>query len=43
MDLDRGEMYVKHVRMNSLDNSLIILYNENLVQEIKRSYEKMNG
>jgi len=43
MDLDRGEMYVKHVRMTSLDNSLIILYNENLVQEIKRSYEKMNG
>lgn len=38
-----GEMNAKHLRMASLDNGQMILYNEVLVQEKKLSFRKMNG
>jgi len=43
MNLGGGEMYVKHVKITNLDNILMILYNENLTNEIKPSFGKMNG
>jgi len=43
MDLGGGGMYAKHVGTTNLENGLTILYNENLLRNIKSSSEEMNG